>query len=88
MAKKEAEKKELANKKTKEKNLKKKENKKSSQPKESYLKKVKKELKLVKWPTAKEVLKYTASTIVLCLILCAFFLLLNLGLSFIKGLFV
>lgn len=88
MAKKEVEKKELANKKTKDKKTKKKETKKNNQPKESYFKKVRKELKLVKWPTAKEVLKYTASTIVLCLILCAFFLLLNLGLSFIKGLFV
>ena len=29
----------------------------SKGPKESYVKKVKKELKLVKWPTAKEVLK-------------------------------
>lgn len=57
-------------------------------PKESYFKKVRKELKLVKWPTAKEVLKYTISTIVFCLILCAIFMLLNLGLSIVKGWFV
>ncbi len=53
--------------------------------KESYFKKVRKELKLVKWPTAKEVLKYTISTIVFCLLLCALFMLLNLVLSLIKG---
>lgn len=54
-------------------------------PKESYVKKVKKELKLVKWPTAKEVLKYTISTVVFCLILCCLFMLLNLLLSVVKG---
>ena len=63
----------------------KKSTKKTKSPKESYFKKVKKELKLVKWPSAKEVLKYTVSTIVFCLILCALFMLLNLGLSIIKG---
>ena len=54
---------------------------------ESYLniEKVKKELKLVKWPTAKEVLKYTISTVVFCLILCCLFMLLNLLLSVVKG---
>ncbi len=55
---------------------------------DSYIKQVKKELKLVKWPSFKEVIKYTASTIVLCIILCLFFLLLNLGLSYVKGIFV
>ncbi len=59
--------------------------KKEKVPKESYFKQVKKELKLVKWPTAKEVLKYTISTIIFCLILCALFMLLNLGLSLVKG---
>ena len=57
----------------------------SKGPKESYVKKVKKELKLVKWPTAKEVLKYTISTVVFCLILCRLFMLLNLLLSVVKG---
>lgn len=55
--------------------------------KEGYLKQVRKELKLVKWPTFKEVLKYTISTIVFVMILCAFFLLLNLLMSVIKGWF-
>ena len=57
----------------------------SKGPKESYIKKVKKELKLVKWPTAKDVLKYTISTIVFCIILCCLFMLLNLILSVVKG---
>ncbi len=63
----------------------KKSEKKINKNKESYFKKIKKELKLVKWPTAKEVLKYTISTIVFCVVLCALFLLLNLILSVIKG---
>lgn len=57
----------------------------STGPKESYIKKVNKELKLVKWPTAKDVLKYTISTIVFCIILCCLFMLLNLILSVVKG---
>lgn len=56
-------------------------------PKESYFKKVSKELKLVKWPTAKEVLKYTISTVVFCIILCALFMVLNILLSVVKGWF-
>lgn len=62
--------------------------KKSNKSKEGYFKKVRKELKLVKWPSAKECFKYTVSTIVLCVLLSGFFLLLNLMLSFVKGLFV
>ena len=54
-------------------------------PKESYLKKVGKELKLVKWPTAKDVLKYTISTIVFCAFLCLIFMMLNLIMSLIRG---
>lgn len=54
-------------------------------PKERYLKSVKKEMALVKWPTWKEVLKNTVATLVLCIIICGFFLLLQLLLSVIKG---
>ena len=54
-------------------------------PKESYLKGVKKEMKLVKWPTFKEVIKYTIATVIMCLVVCGFFLLLNLLLSLVKG---
>ena len=68
---------------TKKKNTKKKTV--STAPKESYLKRVRKELKLVKWPTAKEVLKYTISTIVFCVFLCVIFMALNLIMSLLRG---
>ena len=55
--------------------------------KESYVKGIKKELKQVKWPDAKEIVKYTIATIVFCIILVAFFELLNVILAYIKGLF-
>lgn len=57
-------------------------------PKENYFKGVKKEMALVKWPTWGEVLKNTIATVVLVIIIVGFFLLLNLGLSVIKGWFV
>lgn len=63
-------------------------NEKSKVKKENYFKGVIKEMKLVKWPTPKEALKYTIATLVLCVIICGFFLLLNLLLSIIKGWFV
>lgn len=56
--------------------------------KENFLKEVKKEMALVKWPSWKDVIKNTVATVVLCIIVCGFFLLLNLGLSLIKGWFV
>lgn len=72
-------------KKQNKKDTKKKEQKK---PQEGYFKQVHKEVKLVKWPSAKDVLKYTVSTIVFCAILCGIFMLLNLIMSVIKGWFV
>lgn len=85
-----AEKKKKVVKPTKEKVNKKdnKKNEKKKVKKESLLKQVRKELKLVKWPTIKDVAKYTVSTIVFCLFICGFFLLLNLLMSIVKGLFV
>ena len=56
--------------------------------KDGYFKLVKKEMKMVKWPTFKEVLKYTVSTIVFCVILCGIFMLLDLIMSIVKGWFV
>lgn len=56
--------------------------------KEGYFKLVKKEIKMVKWPTFKEVLKYTVSTIFFCIILCAIFMFLDLIMSVVKGWFV
>ena len=60
-------------------------NEKSKVKKENYFKGVIKEMKLVKWPTFKDVVKYTIATLILCVIVCGFFLLLNLLLSLIKG---
>ncbi len=54
-------------------------------PSEGYFKQVQKEMKLVKWPTFKEVIKYTISTIVFCVFLCLIFLGLNLLMSLIRG---
>ena len=60
-------------------------NEKSKVKKENYFKGVIKEMKLVKWPTFKEVIKYTIATVIMCLVVCGFFLLLNLLLSLVKG---
>ena len=56
--------------------------------KENYFKSVKKEMKLVKWPTWKEVIKNTITTLGMIVIICGFFSLLNLLLAVIKGWFV
>ena len=56
--------------------------------KESKISLTKQELKKVSWPSIKDILKYTRATIVFVLILAGFFSLLNLGLSFVKGLFI
>lgn len=58
--------------------------KKENKTKENYFKSVKKEMKLVKWPDFKSVLKNTVATVSLCLIIAAFFILLTLGLSLVK----
>lgn len=55
--------------------------------KESYLAGVKSEISKVKWPTKKDVLKYTIATLVFIIILVAFFVLLSLLMSVIKGAF-
>ncbi len=56
--------------------------------KESYFSKLRKELKQVKWPTFKEVFKYSVATIVFVIFICLFFIVLNLIMSFVKGMFV
>ena len=43
--------------------------KKETKTKENYFKSVKKEMKLVKWPDFKSVLKNTVATVSLCLII-------------------
>lgn len=86
MAKKEEKKvtKKVAEKKSK--NIKK--TKKESTKKQGYLKQVRSEMKKVSWPEKNDVAKYTIATLAFCLIVCGFFQLLNLILSFIKGMFV
>ena len=55
--------------------------------KESYFEGVKNELSKVKWPTKKDVLKYTIATLVFIVILVVFFVLISLLMSIIKGAF-
>ena len=55
------------------------------QPQEGYFKQVRKEMKLVKWPSAKDVLKYTISTIIFCVVLCLIFMGLTAIMSLIRG---
>ena len=60
---------------------------KSSKNKESYFKNLKKEIKMVKWPSGKEIIKYTGATIVFCIILIGVFECLDLILAYIKEFF-
>ena len=53
--------------------------------KSNYFKEVGKEMSKVKWPEKKEVAKYTLSTVVFVLIVVGFFILLNMGMSWIVG---
>lgn len=55
--------------------------------KQSFFKGVKSELKKVKWPEKKEVVKYTIATVIFIVIFILLFALLNLVLSAVKGLF-
>ena len=55
--------------------------------KEKFSVGLKKELKAVKWPTIKEILKYTAATVLFCVVLVLFFELLNMLLALVKGMF-
>lgn len=55
--------------------------------KEGFFKGIKKEMSLVKWPSGKDVLKNTIATVVLCIIVAIFFLLLNAGLAAVRGMF-
>lgn len=54
---------------------------------ETYLESVASELKKVKWPSKKEVLKYTFATIMFVLVLVGFFILMSLVMSVIRGAF-
>ncbi len=65
----------------------KKEKKEKKTPKESFFAGVKTELSKVKWPTKKDVLKYTIATLVFIIFLVLFFVLISLIMSGIKGVF-
>lgn len=74
---------------TNKKDTKKKANKKNERktPKENYFAGVKSELSKVKWPSKKEVFKYTMATIIFVLVLVAFFLLMSAIMAGIKEVF-
>ncbi len=61
--------------------------KKQKKNKEGFFKGIKQELKKVTWPSKKDILKYSVATLVFCIVLMAFFQVLDLLLSVIKGLF-
>ena len=61
--------------------------KKNKVQKENYFASISSELKKVKWPSKKEVLKYTMATLLFVLILVGFFLIMSLVMSGIKGAF-
>ncbi len=58
---------------------------KKEEKKEGLIKGIKKEIKLVKWPEKKEIIKYTISTLVFCIVVALFFVLLTYLLSVVKG---
>ena len=45
------------------------------------------ELKKDSWPNKKDVFKYSMATLVFCIVVMAFFQILDLGLSVVKGVF-
>ena len=61
--------------------------KKNKVQKENYFASISSELKKVKWPSKKEVLKYTFATIMFVLVLVGFFILMSLLMSVIRGAF-
>ena len=58
-------------------------NSKKKKTKSNYFKEVGKEMSKVKWPEKKEVTKYTIATVIFVLIVVGFFILLNMGMSWI-----
>ena len=74
-------------KKEKKVNVEKVEKKEKKEKKPGFFKETGAEMKKVSWPSAKDVAKYTVATLVFCLIVVGFFQLLNLALSFVKGMF-
>ena len=53
--------------------------------KKSFLKEVKAEMKKVKWPTKKEMVKYSITTLVFILLFAGFFYLIDVLFALLKG---
>ncbi len=89
MAKKDVKKEEKEKKDKKDKKVKKikKTKKKTKEKKESFFEGVRNEISKVKWPTRKDVIKYTIATLVFIVFLATFFVLLSLVMSLVKGAF-
>ena len=71
----------------KTKKINKKEKKVTKASKEKFMVGLKKEIKNVKWPTFKEIVKYTVATIIFIAVFVLFFELLNVIMAFVKGMF-
>ncbi len=61
--------------------------KKEKEKKDGYFKQVSKELKKVVWPNVGDIFKYSLAVIIFCVLLCLFFVGIDLIASLIKGLF-
>lgn len=61
--------------------------KKQKEKKQNFIGEVREEMKMVRWPSAKDVVKFTTATVVMCAVFIGFFVLINLLASFIKGMF-
>ena len=71
----------------KTKKISKKEKKAPKAQKEKFIVGLKREIKNVKWPTFKEIVKYTVATIIFIAVFVLFFELLNVIMAFVKGMF-
>lgn len=71
----------------KTKKINKKEKKAPKAQKEKFMVGLKREIKNVKWPTFKEIVKYTVATIIFIAVFVLFFELLNVIMAFVKGMF-
>ena len=59
--------------------------KKKKASKKSFLKEVKAEMKKVKWPTKKEMIKYSITTLIFILLFAGFFYLIDVLFALLKG---
>ena len=63
----------------------KKQNKKTNVKKEGFLKQVKSEMKKVKWPTRKDMIKYSITTLCFIVLFALFFYIITVLFSLLKG---